>query len=963
MWPYKVPGPGLDLNLNQILDQTLDMNRNKSMLQNLNARLSSYIHQVGRLESSNQELEHQIEVELRQRSPGDLKHLDSKLRIATDLQDQISVCIRECAFLKLQSLGAELSMFDLKSRCEEVAAEREQLGAEIRDLQLVWVEMQERHLTDLNQEVFQKEAELQGLQTQHQKDVQGLQLRRAGISVQLRSRTSNPDLALQLQDRSWSGLTLPPLDWSLQVPQVEACAPPEDSELLELKNTASGLQRELDLLRQETRSLESAAVDHMGALEQHLSVSQLRASSLCDELETTLDATEQQNQRNQNLQGRVKALRAELHRYQELLREANQDEELLIRTNQGGQLIMRTNPSRDQLPTANQRREHRVLSPGPIKSPSSPLKWPTPMTQIPSPKSQRSVQAGQSVQRKIGFEPDPRVAAAILSDSKHNTTLKTAAKNSPNEIQNVNINVNASERVSFGLNKEETKPNKSSAKSATEIKVTDAKTLQNLNLKTAQVETGVKLDKNVNVTSVHKMESKMERSDGGLAPVKSKEDANVSSTKTKTEVSQNRLQNTNINVNASEGVGFGLKKEVKEEKKEEAKPNMSSATSAAEMKVIESKTLQNLNLKTAQVETEAKLAKDINLTSVDKMERSDGGLASMKSKEDANVLANVSSTKTKTEVSQNKLQNANTNVNASEKVSFGLEKEVKGEKKEEAKPNMPSATSATEMKVIESKTLQNLNLNLKNAQVETGVKLDKDVNVTSVHKMESKMEGSDGGLAPVKSKEDANVQANVSRSKTETEIISQNRFQNANINVNASEGVGFGLKKEVKEEKKEEAKPNMSSAKSATEIKVIESKTLQNLNLKTAQVETGPKLGKDVNVTSVHKMESKMERSDGGLPPVKSKEDANTQANISSAKTETAEICGKVEIKSGVCAQNGSSVKLKDKMEDVKTGMILNAQILKGQNLKMEEKIPSENQDSISMTTEIRIPQMFQTLA
>ncbi|KAK7879128.1 hypothetical protein WMY93_034087, partial [Mugilogobius chulae] len=139
--------------------------------------------------------------------------------------------------------------------CEEEEAERLQLEAELKDLELLWAELQERHLIDLNQEVKEKEAELRQLQTEHDQFLQFVQAQTPQVSVQIQSPASKPRLSVQLQNVSWSGVTLlPPVAWSLtlqQHTQTEACFPPEASELLQLKLTESSLNRELTQLQQE----------------------------------------------------------------------------------------------------------------------------------------------------------------------------------------------------------------------------------------------------------------------------------------------------------------------------------------------------------------------------------------------------------------------------------------------------------------------------------------------------------------------------------------------------------------------------------------------------------------------------------------------------------------------------------------------------------------------------------------
>uniref|UniRef100_A0AAV2KP43 IF rod domain-containing protein n=1 Tax=Knipowitschia caucasica TaxID=637954 RepID=A0AAV2KP43_KNICA len=347
MRPLRVPGPGLDL----------DQSQNKPMLQNLNGRLCCYLQQVRCLESSNQALEQQIEAELHRRSPGDKTHLKNQ-ETSNDLRDQISVCVWECALLKLHCLGTELTATDYE--CTAVRTERQQVEAELTDLKLLWAELQERHLTDLNQEVCAKEAELRGLKAQHHQDVQQLLSQDLGVSVQLQTRPSFPDVSLQLQTASE-----PTLTWSLHTAAGGARVS-EDAE--QLRTTASNLQKELEQLRQQNFSLEASALDHMGALELLLAQSQLRASRLCNELQTTLEEEEDLRERHESDRRIVESLREELWRYRELLQEPQGD--------------------------------HSGLSPN--------LKWTGPVIQVSAPKSPRSIYAGQRVQNHSGFDQAPK---------------------------------------------------------------------------------------------------------------------------------------------------------------------------------------------------------------------------------------------------------------------------------------------------------------------------------------------------------------------------------------------------------------------------------------------------------------------------------------------------------------------------------------------------------------------------
>ncbi|KAK7879129.1 hypothetical protein WMY93_034088 [Mugilogobius chulae] len=108
------------------------------------------------------------------------------------------------------------------------------------------------------------------------------------------------------------------------------------------------MEREREKERGErTQALEASAVAHMGALERLLTSEQLRATGLCDELQTTLDASDNQHKLNQNLQETVSGLREQLQKSIQLLETANQSGGRLQTPNQSGGRLQTANQSED----------------------------------------------------------------------------------------------------------------------------------------------------------------------------------------------------------------------------------------------------------------------------------------------------------------------------------------------------------------------------------------------------------------------------------------------------------------------------------------------------------------------------------------------------------------------------------------------------------------------------------------
>ncbi|XP_035471654.2 uncharacterized protein LOC118289073 isoform X2 [Scophthalmus maximus] len=266
--------------------------------------------QVQCLEAANQRLRLQIQEQL------DTKFHD-ELRTVSLLQHQVGECLSARAQVKLQLLGAELSVFHFSSRCEKVREHCRRLEAEIRDLRRRGEELRFHQLPRLQRLLNHGTEQQVELKIQHQQDVQGLLAQVSGeVAVGMQTDPSS-DLIRQLDDlRQTSALLLDRnRDGRSSDPQT-TLDPGEviRAELAELRRMAAGLQDELTQLQNLTALLEDLCPEQTESL-----VLQQRADGLCRDLESVRQVAAQQADAQQALLDINNKLEAELRDYKRLL--------------------------------------------------------------------------------------------------------------------------------------------------------------------------------------------------------------------------------------------------------------------------------------------------------------------------------------------------------------------------------------------------------------------------------------------------------------------------------------------------------------------------------------------------------------------------------------------------------------------------------------------------------------------
>ncbi|CAJ1075458.1 serine-rich adhesin for platelets-like isoform X2 [Xyrichtys novacula] len=309
----------------------------KSILQQLNKRLASYLQQVHSLEAANKELERLVQEELDKKCPSKLKELEGYLRTASLLQDQIGECLQSQAQVKLQLLSAELTYCDLKDRCERVQEQHGRLEAELDDLRLLGEELEVQTLPELQRRIIDQSEQMMELQKQHQQDSQGLLAQvSGGVTVEMQTSWM-PHLKDQLEDLrpTRESLMDKTQDWFsapvslLSHPEVTfdsaAQVEVEWAELKELRRTATGLMEELSQLQAVNTVLEASGVEQTESFVLQLDVLQQRADRLCRDLDSVLQAEAQQAADHQALMDIKIRLETEISDYRGLLDE--QDEQ------------------------------------------------------------------------------------------------------------------------------------------------------------------------------------------------------------------------------------------------------------------------------------------------------------------------------------------------------------------------------------------------------------------------------------------------------------------------------------------------------------------------------------------------------------------------------------------------------------------------------------------------------------
>ncbi|KAK1877202.1 Keratin type I cytoskeletal 14, partial [Dissostichus eleginoides] len=237
------------------------LSRERLSMQQLNRRLASYLQQVKSLEVANQRLECQIQEELDRKCPQELRQLDGHLKAVSLLQGQAEV--------KLQLLGAELTVFDFSSRCDKESERRGSVEAELSDMRLLQEGLLLHTLPELHKLRRDLTQRLTELQRQHQQVTTpcitpaghagsprpGVR----GVAVEMQTAASS-DLIQQLEHLRRAGDTLlhQKQCYNTQVSLLSSPAltfdPRAGSEVIqaeveELWRTAGGLEEELTQLQ------------------------------------------------------------------------------------------------------------------------------------------------------------------------------------------------------------------------------------------------------------------------------------------------------------------------------------------------------------------------------------------------------------------------------------------------------------------------------------------------------------------------------------------------------------------------------------------------------------------------------------------------------------------------------------------------------------------------------------------
>ncbi|KAK5921823.1 hypothetical protein CgunFtcFv8_019148 [Champsocephalus gunnari] len=316
-------------------------------MQQLNMRLASYLQQVQSLEVANQRLECQIQEELDRKCPQELRQLDGHLKAMSLLQGQISDCLSAQAEVKLQLLGAELTILKFSARCDKERERRGTVEAELGDMRLLQEGL--LHILPELHNVWRDLTErLMELQKQHQQDKRGLLAQASGgVAVEMQT-TGSSDLIQQLEHLRSAGETLLHQEpcYNTQVHQHLQHRPNQpkpreeemsllsspavtfdpragsevvQAEVEELWRTADGLEEELTQLQDLTMVLEASSLQQTESFGLQLVDQQQKAYVLCRDLDSELQFAAQQAEEHQALLEVNSRLETQIEDYRRLL--------------------------------------------------------------------------------------------------------------------------------------------------------------------------------------------------------------------------------------------------------------------------------------------------------------------------------------------------------------------------------------------------------------------------------------------------------------------------------------------------------------------------------------------------------------------------------------------------------------------------------------------------------------------
>lgn len=306
------------------------LSREKLSMQQLNRRLASYLQQVQSLEVANQRLECHIQEELDRKCPRELRQLDGHLKAVSLLQGQISDCLSAQAEVKLQLLGAELTVFDFSSRCDKESERRGSVEAELSDMRLLQEGLLLHTLPELHELWRDLTQRLTELQRQHQQDTRGLLAQASGgVAVEMKTAGSS-DLIQQLEHLRRVGETLlhQKQCYNTQVSLLSSPAvtfdPRAGSEVIqaeveELWRTAGGLEEELTQLQDLNMVLEASSLQQTESFVLQLVDLQQKADVLCRDLDSELQFAAQQAEEHQVLLEVNSRLETQIEDYRRLL--------------------------------------------------------------------------------------------------------------------------------------------------------------------------------------------------------------------------------------------------------------------------------------------------------------------------------------------------------------------------------------------------------------------------------------------------------------------------------------------------------------------------------------------------------------------------------------------------------------------------------------------------------------------
>ncbi|KAI9518014.1 hypothetical protein NQZ68_042006 [Dissostichus eleginoides] len=324
------------------------LSRERLSMQLLNRRLASYLQQVQSLEVANQRLECQIQEELDRKCPQELRQLDGHLKAVSLLQGQISDCLSAQAEVKLQLLGAELTIFDFSSRCDMERERRGSVEAELGDMRPLQEGLLLHTLPELHKLWRDLTQRLTELKRQHQQDTRGLLAQASGgVAVEMQT-TGSSDLIQQLEHLRRAGETLlhQKQCYNTQVHQHLQHRPnqpkPKEEEMYllsspavtfdpragsevvqaeveELWRTAGGLEEELTQLQDLNMVLEASNLQQTESFDLQLVDLQQKADVVCRDLDSELQFAAQQAEEHQALLEVNSRLETQIEDYRRLL--------------------------------------------------------------------------------------------------------------------------------------------------------------------------------------------------------------------------------------------------------------------------------------------------------------------------------------------------------------------------------------------------------------------------------------------------------------------------------------------------------------------------------------------------------------------------------------------------------------------------------------------------------------------